>query len=379
MEPGAIALAAIYWVYCIRQLKRLVVAMFVGSSNSIGGRFCIRFFDSPVKHGSSIGYGNYRNDRSVCLTWSDLARYALTLDGFGAVKPDQISADFYLALVRQLLDVDSSGQWIGRSQYLGGESSFKTAYSFFLGSVAAAYMAEKEYGASLLMHVLDPTLLAAHKGRYCDFFAVKDDGTALLFEAKGTTKSQLRGSTVASARRQLASISSVKDTSSGRTYTSFERHIVGSCMPQGFFEIHDIDPPGKEPGTVEFSFDEAAWFHYGAVAAAMGSGEALPRSRPNDFVMFDCGAVEVGATSAISELIEEYRHIVTHDGFYGKIRDILAQDLETDEMKLEQSPKIEVEKSEDSLMSIGRDGIVVRLKSDYAPYGFFLEAPDGSI
>ena len=111
----------------------------------------------------------------------------------------------------------------------------------------------------------------------------------------------------------------------------------------------------------------------------MGSGEALPRSRPNDFVMFDCGAVEIGATSAISELIEEYRHIVTHDGFYGKIRDVLAQDLETDEMKLEQSPKIEVEKSEDSLMSIGRDGIVVRLKSDYAPYGFFLEAPDGSI
>lgn len=344
--------------------------MLAGSSNSIGGRFRIRFFDSPAKHGSSIGYGNYRNDRSVCLTLADLARYALTLDGFGAVKPDQISEYFYLALVRQLLDVDSSGRWIGRRQYLGGESSFKTAYSFFLGSVATAYVAEKEYGASLLMHVLDPTLLVAHKGRHCDFFAVKDNGAAFLFEAKGTTKSQLRGSTVDSARRQLTSTSSIKDTSSGRTYTSFERHIVGSCMPQGFFEIHDIDPPGKEPGTVEFSFDEAAWSHYGAVAAAMGSGEALPRSRSDGFVMFDCGAVEVGATSAISELIEEYRRIGTHDGFYGKIKDVLAQSLETDEMKLEQSRKIEVEKSEDSLMSIGRDGIVVRLKSDYAPYGF---------
>lgn len=228
------------------------------------------------------------------------------------------------ALIDFILDIDNSGSYTKSIEYELSESTFKAAYSTFIGTVVAAYIAMIRYKVQRPYHIINNqhftfsintqtanTQTVKPKSRP-DLFGISNNNIGYIFEAKGTTSSEygVIHSRVKTGRTQKNNISKVEDQSSGTIYednTLKKRVVVTSFNESNKLCIHDIDP---DPEIDIFYNEDIAIFDYYKIIYYLLKnnmpGNIIYEVENHNFIFTSIGDYRIGLLHSIYKLIENH-------------------------------------------------------------------------
>lgn len=171
--------------------------------------------------------------------------------------------NFSKSILELILKVDNNNFFRKSIEYDLAETTFKTAYSNFIGTTIAAYIAMAKYGIEFPYHISDNEYFtfqnysrAGSLKSKPDLFGVENN-TGYIFEAKGSTSYEygdIHGQ-VKNGRKQKRRISWVKSKTNEMTYRNnrLKRRVISTSFNKSNqLQIHDIDPDPE----VTISYDE---------------------------------------------------------------------------------------------------------------------------
>lgn len=226
-----------------------------------------------------------------------------------------------LALLDSILEVDNKNFLKKTIEYELAEPTFKTAYSNFLGTAVAAYVAMIKYDIEFPYHI--------HKNQYFstenysragslkskpDLFGITDN-IGYIFEAKGSTSSKYGDihDQVKKGKKQKRRISWVKNNTSGVTYRndSLKRRIISTSFNNSNeLQVHDIDPDPE----VVINYDENLaiydyyeMFYYCLKEDAQNKREII-RVENEEFIFTSIGEYKFGLLYSVFKRLDSYNN-----------------------------------------------------------------------
>ena len=326
-------------------------------------------------YNSDIDFKNKNpfNNSSISCTDKDFIRYLINLGAFSNTKLSFNGMKFYFSLVKMAIE-EKNGIFEISDDYFNAEATIKTAISYFIGSMAAYAIAEKEYNVPFLFHLKDPVIknITRYKGynnKSPDFFGFKnfDVHTPILIEAKGTYRSNLATSTVFKAKAQVNAIKSIDFRNSLRKITKFDRHVVGAYFENRELNICDIDP--EDTGTITYKFDndfEILMYYKNIMFLILFNykDSKTITMNNNNYIFVEFEGYKLGLNSFIFGTLKEYFRIDESEKLFINFMDLKYRN-ETNLFKSIFNFSYEVYYSyenylhKDSSISLGRDGIIV--------------------
>lgn len=192
---------------------------------------------------------------------SELIAYSLSFGDYGNFKSAILSLLQYTSLPLLLLDTNT-GKYTASDTYKRSESSFKGAYSFFLGMLAAKLVANRKYNIRHLFHLTDDIVdYFPTGGLHPDFVGEEDLDTAHLFEAKGSSSSR-KTSAAKDGKEQVNAIHRIRHLGRPGNYKNIAKTVVASSFPKNVWTIDDIDPEESGDVTLSLDFDKAMFLYY---------------------------------------------------------------------------------------------------------------------
>lgn len=213
---------------------------------------------------SGVHNQQYINDNSVYFPLSlvQLIAYSFSLGTYNTFRDFLTGFLYYSSLPYFLLRI-SDGKYVSSDAYKYSEQSFKTAFSFYIGMLAAKVVADQKYHIKHLLHLNDCSLEYVSKtGKHPDFFGSDTKGINYLFEAKGTASQRCDSDDIKNAKEQLNAISHVKRVGNPKPRKISSKRIIASSFPKETWTIDDIDPSESGDVTLSLDFDKAMFLYY---------------------------------------------------------------------------------------------------------------------
>ena len=247
--------------------------------------------------------------------------YVGVINGY---SPSEAGARFYESIVD--IAFDFSGQHIRISRdYVNAETSVKTCISFHIGMIAAELLANLYYSAGPLLHLNDRMLNVVNIRKKPDFFGVGPQGTAYLFEAKGTADDFVSNNTIRDAKLQLNAVRSVSfnGTQNPRVYNAanIRKIITAISFYHGDALISHIDPDEVSPDSYDLVIDadKAMADHYWHVVKLINNSKCKDSIRVGDRVYIGTYMLDkfIGIDADVYAALGEYSLIFQYDTFEG--------------------------------------------------------------
>lgn len=323
----------------------------------------VTYYSNSADYSNEPNVGAVR-PASLSVTLADLARYSVANGSFAGRPLSPKGQAFYWDLVRMALE-QRGCSFLASADYLDAEPSFKAAISFYLGMIAACAVAEKVYGiptgqrwgSSLrrLFHLGDRAYVdhAPRDGEHPDFIGVDAHGTpVMLLEAKGTVGSWVSNGTVEKAKdRQLGVVKSITVNGVRANMDNVARHVITSSFAKDSSGNHvlrycDIDPEPDEKAGVAMALDlDAAMASYYSnviwILDSSGTGQEVLGGRR--YRTADVSGTTVGLQEDVFNALGD-----SGDGQFETVMRLMAESREA-------------ARGFDSALSVGPDGIMVRL------------------
>ena len=299
--------------------------------------------------------GDYVNGVSTlsklnCLE-SDFVRYLIFAGGYKNSPVSKQGELFYKHLVKMAL-IFKNGDFYSSSDYFNSETSIKTAISYFIGLLSSYAIADKVYNVPYLFHLKDHPVISNVKKKNRktpDFFGLINGSInyPLLLEAKGTYKKKFADGTIKNAEQQLDTIKSLNYKISSRVYSisTFKGCITGSYFVDDKLHFCNIDPVVDGHIVYDFNADIEIISYYNNIMSLLYSNDSKYDTFEGvKYKLISFEDYKIGLNKEVFELLSTINSLSDCSGLYHSISEVSIGDYK---------------KSNDSSISLGRDGLIV--------------------